>query len=58
MRNADDAAIMRQVKGVLAAAIFCLLCGGAAGIVVVRNSVGSGPAEQRIQLPPSTRPPG
>jgi len=58
MRDADDATIMRQVVRAVAAAIFCLLCGDVAGVLVVRDSVGSGPGEQRVQLPPGKRPPG
>ncbi len=58
MRDADDATIMRQVLLAVAAAIFCLLCGGIAGIFVVRDSYGSGAGEQPVQLPPVTRPPG
>ena len=54
----DDATILRQVMLVVAAAIFCLLCGGIAGIFVVRDSYGSGAGEQPVQLPPVTRPPG
>ena len=42
----------------VAAAIFCLLCGGIAGIFVVRDSFGAGTGEQRIQLPPVTTPAG
>lgn len=54
----DDATILRQVMLVVAAAIFCLLCGSIAGIFVVRDSYGSGAGEQPVQLPPAARPPG
>ncbi len=53
MQDADDTAIMRQVMLAVAAAIFCLLCGGISGVIVVRNSYDSGAGEQRIELPPS-----
>ncbi len=58
MRDADDATIMRQVLLVVAAAIFCLLCGGIAGIFVVRDSYGSGTGEQRVQIPSASTPAG
>lgn len=58
MPDADDAAIKRQLVRVVAAAIFCLLCGGVSGIFVVRDSYGSGTGEQRVQLPPTTTPSG
>ncbi len=58
MRDADDATIMRQVMLVIAAAIFCLLCGGISGIFVVRDSYGAGTDEQRVELPPATTPRG
>ena len=53
MQDADDAAIMRQVVRAVAAAIFCLLCGGISGVLVVRNNYDSGAGEQRIELPPT-----
>ncbi len=53
MKDADDTAIMRQVMLAVAAAIFCLLCGGLCGIFVVRDAFDSGAGEQRIELPPS-----
>ena len=57
MRDADDAKIMRQVVWTVAAAIFCLLCGGISGIFIVRDSFGSGSGDQRVvQLPPVTTP--
>ena len=58
MQDADDAAILRQVVRAVAAAIFCLLCGGIAGIFVVRDAYDSGAGEQRVELPPSTPRPG
>ena len=54
----DDATILRQVMLVIAAAIFCLLCGGIAGIFVVRDSYGSGTGEQRVELPSAGTPAG
>ena len=57
MQDAEDRAILRQVVRVVAAAIFCLLCGGISGIFVVRQdnpAAGQGPA----QLPPFSSPAG
>ena len=42
----------------MAAAIFCLLCGGIAGIFVVGDEIGSGPGGQRVQLSPGENRPG
>jgi len=53
MQDADDTAIMRQVVRAVAAAIFCLLCGGISGVLVVRNAYDSGAGQQRVELPPS-----
>ena len=50
MQDADDAAIMRQVVRAVAAAIFCLLCGGISGIFVVRDQYRSGAPEPRVEL--------
>jgi len=58
MQDADDATILRQVVRVVAAAIFCLLCGGISGIFVVRDDYRSGASEQRLQLAPTTPRPG
>ena len=58
MPDADDAAILRQIVRVVAAAIFCLLCGGISGIFVVRDDYRDGTADQRVELPPTSRPPG
>ena len=58
MPDADDAAILRQIVRVVAAAIFCLLCGGISGIFVVRDAYRDGTADQRVELPPTARPPG
>ncbi len=58
MPDAEDATILRQLVRVIAAAIFCLICGGVCGIFVVRDSYGSGTGEQRVQLPPVTTPAG
>lgn len=58
MPDADDAAITRQIVRVVAAAIFCLLCGGISGIFVVRDAYRDGTGDQRVQLPPITPPPG
>ena len=44
---------MRQVVRTMAAAIFCLLCGGISGIFVVQND--SQLEEQRVELPPIPR---
>ena len=56
MQDADDAAIVRQVVRVVAAAIFCLLCGGISGIFVVRDDYRDGAGDQQVELPPTTRP--
>ncbi len=58
MQDAEDTAIVRQVVRVLAAAIFCLLCGGVSGVIVVRNDFDSGSGTQQVQLPPSAPRPG
>jgi len=58
MHDADDATILRQLVRVVAAAIFCLLCGGISGIFVVQDDYRSGAGEQRLQLPPTTPRPG
>ena len=58
MPDADDSAILRQIVRVVAAAIFCLLCGGISGIFVVRDAYRDGTADQRVELPPTSRPPG
>jgi len=50
----DDATILRPVVRAVAAAIFCLLCGGVAGIFVVRDDVGT--LTQPAELAPTTRP--
>ncbi len=47
---------MRQVVRAVAAAIFCLLCGGVSGIFVVRQdnpAAGQGPAQLSPQSPPA-----
>lgn len=54
MTDADDATILRPVVRAVAAAIFCLLCGGIAGLLVVRADVGS--VGQQVDLAPTTRP--
>lgn len=54
MQDAEDAAIVRQVIRAVAAAIFCLLCGGVAGIFVVRDDYRSAPPDPQIQLIRST----
>lgn len=57
MRDADDVKIMRQVVWTVAAAIFCLLCGGISGIFIVRDTLGGGSDEQRVvQLQPTPAP--
>ena len=56
MQDADDTAIIRQVVRVVAAAIFCLLCGGISGFFVVRDDY-RGSAPPQVELGPS-RPPG
>ena len=53
MQDADDAAIMRQVVLAVAAAIFCLLCGGISGVIVVRNDYDSGTGRQQVELSPT-----
>lgn len=58
MTDADDASIMRLVVRAVAAAILCLLCGGIAGIFVVRGDDGFGSGNQRVQLPPAQTSPG
>ena len=50
MQDAEDAAIVRLVVRVVAAAIFCLLCGGISGIFVVREQYRSGAPDQRVEL--------
>ena len=54
MQDAEDAAIVRQVVRVVAAAIFCLLCGGISGIFVVRDQYRSGAPETQVELVRST----
>ena len=49
MQDAEDAAIVRQVIRVVAAAIFCLLCGGVAGTFVVRDDYRSAPPSPEVQ---------
>jgi hypothetical protein len=56
MKDADDTAIMRQLMLAVAASIFCLLCGGISGVIIVRNDYDSGAGGQQVQLPPA--PPG
>lgn len=58
MPDAEDAKIMRLVVRVVAAAIFCLLCGGIAGIFIVGDEIGAGPGGQRVQLSPGENRPG
>jgi hypothetical protein len=58
MQDAEDAAIVRQVVRVVAAAIFCLLCGGISGIFVVRDDYRDGVGDQQVELPPATTRPG
>ncbi|MEO5678581.1 MAG: hypothetical protein ABIS47_02830 [Acidimicrobiales bacterium] len=53
MPDASDAAIRRQVLLVVAAAIFCLLCGGIAGIFVVRDDY-RGSGNQQVNLAPAS----
>lgn len=53
MQDADDAAIVRQIVRAVAAAIFCLLCGGISGIFVVRDDYRDGAGEQQVELPPT-----
>ena len=57
MPDADDAAILRQVQLAVAAAIFCLFCGGISGIFIVRDDYRDGTSDQQVELPP-TRPSG
>ncbi|MFP5373253.1 MAG: hypothetical protein ACLGI3_21275 [Actinomycetes bacterium] len=56
MQDAEDAAIVRQVVRVVAAMIFCLLCGGISGIFIVQDDYRDGAGQQQVELPPSTRP--
>ncbi len=49
---------MRQVTRAVAAAIFCLLCGGIAGIFVVRDDPGSVARRQQVELAPTSPPAG
>lgn len=58
MQDAEDAAIARQVVRVVAAAIFCLLCGGISGIFVVQDDYRDGAGEQRVELSPTPAGPG
>ena len=58
MQDAEDAVIVRQVVRVVAAAIFCLLCGGISGIFVVRDDYRDGTGDQQVELPPATTRPG
>jgi hypothetical protein len=50
MQDAEDAAIVRQVVRVVAAAIFCLLCGNVAGFFVVRDAYDSGARRTPVEL--------
>lgn len=54
MKDAEDKAIVRQVMIAVAAAIFCLFCGGICGIFVVRNDPAAGIGVQRGELSPPT----
>jgi hypothetical protein len=56
MKDAEDAAIVRQVVRAVAAAIFCLLCGGVAGIFVVRSDGGSQVGVHHGELAPASPP--
>ena len=56
MQDAEDAAIVRQVIRVVAAMIFCLLCGGVSGIFIVRADYSDGAGQQQVELPPATPP--
>ena len=49
---------MRQVVRAVAAAIFCLLCGGISGIFVVQDEYRDGAGEQRVELSPTPDGPG
>ncbi len=49
---------MRQVTRAVAAAIFCLLCGGVAGIFVVRDDTASVARHQGTELAPTSPPSG
>lgn len=50
MQDAEDLAIVRQVIRAVAAAIFCLLCGGVAGVFVVQDDYRSAPPDPQVQL--------
>jgi len=52
MPDAEDTAILRQVIRAVAAAILCLLSGGIAGVLVVRDDGGVRVGEQRGELAP------
>lgn len=58
MPDAEDQAIVRQLTRAVAAAIFCLLCGGIAGLFVVRDDTGSVARHQRVELAPTSPPSG
>jgi hypothetical protein len=57
MQDADDVAIVRQLVRAVAAAIFCLLCGGISGLFVVRDEYRDGAPDQQVELR-TTPPPG
>jgi hypothetical protein len=54
MKDVEDAAIVRQVVRAVAAAIFCLLCGGVSGIFIVRNDGGSQVGVHQRELAPTS----
>ncbi len=58
MPDTEDTAIVRLITRVVAAAAFCVLCGGISGIFIVRDDMGTGAGGQQVELSPRTRPPG